>query len=146
MNVKITVAALALVCAATAGVTSSAAAGTTGVIPIAGGAGQARHYSGLATEPERSQVWKARHGRQDARWQRQGRKHARRNNRRHKRRHRRNFGFSFGLPFWAFEQRSYDYRPAPAYYDVPPLPPSWRFDGTRWVCDYYDAYGRPLCR
>ena len=156
MNMKITAAVLALACATTIGVTSSADAGSIGVSAFVDGAGSVTHKLGLATGFEQSHVWKVRNGRHDARGQRQGRRHAlgqrqgrrhaRRHGRRHGQRHQRNFGFAFGFPFSAFAPRPHYYVPAPTYSDIPRPPPSWRFDGSRLVCDYYDAYGRPLCR
>ncbi len=51
------------------------------------------------------------------------------------------YGWGLALPFFALALSAQ--RPAP-----PPAPaaPAWRFDGYRWVCDYVDAYRRPLCR
>ena len=42
-----------------------------------------------------------------------------------------------GYPYWAYGWKPY--YGDPYYY-------KWRWDGYRYVCDYFDAYGRPLCR
>ncbi len=133
MNLKSTIAMLALVCAAgtVAAASASAAALSTGDVL------SARHVSRLDTTADRPRLWQA--GR---RHRREFRRHTRRNRFRHRRRN--HLGFSFGFPFWAFAPTRH-YEPPPVYYTLPP-PPPWRFDGVRWVCDYVDYYGRPLCR
>ncbi len=132
MNLRSTLAMLALVCAAGTGVAASAGAATLGTGDIL----SPRHVSRPDTIAGRSQLWQA------------GRRHREFRRRRHGRRHRRRnqigFGFGFGFPFWAFAPTTRHYDPPPVYY-APPAP-AWRFDGARWVCDYVDYYGRPVCR
>ncbi len=56
--------------------------------------------------------------------------------RHHGRHHGRRWGHGFGFPSWAFGWKPY--YAEPTYY-------AWRWDGYRYVCDYYDGYRRPLC-
>ena len=137
MNVKITVAAIALVCAATAGVTASAEAATLGAVVRAADPGWARDAAAPFAGSEKARVWQARHRRHGSRWR--GRGH------RGGRRHGSGLGFAFTLPFLALALRPH-YNVAPPPYAYYPPAPLWRFDGRSWVCDYYDAYSRPLCR
>lgn len=130
MNLKSTIAMLALACAAGTGVVASAGAATLGSGDIL----SPRHVSRPDTTADAPRLWRARHHyRKYSR-----RRHTRRN------RHRRNLGFTFGFPFLALAPRRH-YNPPPVYYTLPPAP-AWRFDGVRWVCDYVDYYGRPQCR
>ncbi len=136
MNLKSTIAMLALVCAASTGVAASAGAATLGTAAIAGDTLSARHVSRSDATADRSQLWQAGRRQRDIR--------RRRHTRRYRYRSRRHLGFAFGFPFWAFAPTQH-YDPPPVYYTPPPAP-AWRFDGVRWVCDYVDYYGRPLCR
>ena len=131
MNLKSTIAMLALACAAGTGVAASAGAATLGTGDIL----SPRHVSRPDTTADQPRLWQARHHRREYR----RRRHTRRN------RHRERFGFGFGFPFWGFAPTTRNYEPPPVYYAPPPAV-AWRFDGRRWVCDYVDNYGRPLCR
>ena len=145
MNLKSTLAMLALVCAT--GVAASAGAATLGTGDIL----SPRHVPNPEAAADRPRLWQASHFRRDHRRQnrRHDRRYERRYDRRYSRRHRRRnnigFGFGFGFPFWAFAPTRQHYDPPPVYYAPPPAP-AWRFDGVRWVCDYVDYYGRPACR
>ncbi len=130
MNLKSTIAMLDLVCAAGTGFAASAGAATLGTGDIL----SPRHVSIPEAAADRPRLWRASHFRREYRRRRHSRRHRRRNR----------IGFGFGFPFWAFAPRTRHYDPPPAYY-APPAP-AWRFDGARWVCDYVDYYGRPLCR
>ena len=133
MNLKSTIAMLALVCAAATGVAASVGAATLGTGELL----SPRHVSIPEAAADRPRLWQASHFRREHR----------RHSRRHGRRHRRHigFGFGFGFPFFAFAPTRRHYDPPPVYYAPPPAP-AWRFDGARWVCDYVDYYGRPACR
>lgn len=129
MNLKSTLAMLALVCATGVAAPAGAAALGTGDIL------SPRHVSIPEAAADQPRLWQASHYRREHR--------RRRHSRRQRRRNQIGFGFGFGFPFWAFAQRRH-YDAPPAYY-APPAP-AWRFDGARWVCDYVDYYGRPVCR
>ncbi len=134
MRTKITAMFLALACAAAIAIaaTAPAKAATLSHATLAGKLDLANIGAPAAADSERFQVWNV------------GRRHGRRHRYRH-RHHRRNHwggywgGFGFA-PLWglALSQR----HSAPA----PPPAPAWQFDGYRWVCNYVDAAGRPLCR
>ena len=147
MNLKGTIAMLALVCAAGTGVAAPAGAATLGTGDIL----SPRHVSIPEAAADQPRLWQARQFRREHRRQnrRHDRRYERRYDRRYSRRHRRRnnigFGFGFGFPFWAFAPTRQHYDPPPVYYAPPPAP-AWRFDGARWVCDYVDYYGRPACR
>ncbi len=132
MNLNSTIAMLALVCAAGTGFAASAGAATLGTGDIL----SPRHLSIPQMATDRPRLWQASHYRREHRSRRYSRRHRRRNNI--------GFGFGFGFPFGAFAPTTRHYDPPPAYY-APPAP-AWRFDGARWVCDYVDYYGRPVCR
>jgi hypothetical protein len=133
MNLKSTVAMLALVCATGTGAAASAGAATLGTGDIL----SPRQVSIPQAAGDQPRLWQARQFRRGHRRSRSGRRHRRRNNI--------GFGFGFGFPFWALAPTRHYYDPPPVYYTPPPAP-AWRFDGVRWVCDYVDYYGRPACR
>ncbi len=145
MNLKSTLAMLALVCAT--GVAATAGATTLGT----GGVLSPRQVSVPEAAADQPRLWQARHFRRDHRRydrrhsRRYDGRHGRRQYRRHRRRNNIGFGFGFGFPFWALAPTRHYYDPPPVYYAPPPAP-AWRFDGARWVCDYVDYYGRPVCR
>ena len=130
MRTKITALLLALACAAaiSAATATPAKAATLGHATLAGKLDLAKIGAPAAAGSERFQVWNV------------GYRHRRRHRHRH---HRRNYwggswgGFGFA-PLWglALSQR----------HGAPPPVPAWQFDGYRWVCNYVDAAGRPLCR
>ncbi len=130
MNLKIAFAMLALVCVAGTGAAASAGAATLGTGDIL----SPRHVPIPEAAADRPRLWQASHFRREHRRSRRSRRHRRRNQ----------IGFGFGFPFWAFAPTTRHYDPPPVYY-APPAP-AWPFDGARWVCDYVDYYGRPLCR
>ncbi len=131
MNLKSTLGVLALVCAT--GAAAAAGAATLGTGDIL----SPRQVSVPEAAADRPRLWQASHYRRGHRSRRYSRRHRRRNNI--------GFGFGFGFPFWAFAPSWQHYDPPPVYYAPPPAP-AWRFDGARWVCDYVDYYGRPVCR
>lgn len=125
MRTKFTAMLLALACVAAIGAAAPAEAATLGHATLAGTLDLANIAAPAATDSPRFQVWNV------------GRRHRRRG-RHHRRGHRGWFGFAplLGLAL------SQSYRASPP----PPPAPAWRFDGYRWVCDYVDVTGRPLCR
>ena len=142
MKTKITAALVALACAAAIGAAVPAEAATLGYATLAGKLELAKIGAPAAADSERFQVWNVRggrHGRRHGRWN--GRGHGRWNGRGHGRRHGGWGGFGFapllGLGL-ALSQRHSAPPPAPA--------PAWQFDGYRYVCNYVDSAGRPLCR
>ncbi len=131
MRTKITAVLVAIACAAAIGAAAPAEAASLGHATFAGKLDLAKIGAPTAADSERFQVWNVRGGR-----------HSRRHGHRHGRRHHRNYwgGYwgGFGFAPWlglALSQR----------HSAPP-PPAWQFDGYRWVCNYVDAAGRPLCR
>ncbi len=123
MKMKFTALLLALACAAAIGSAAPAEAAILSHATLAGTLELANIAAPAATDSERFQVWNVGH--------RRSRRH-----RHHRRSHRGWFGFAplLGLAL------SHSFRASP------PPPPAWRFDGYRWVCDYVDGAGRPLCR
>ncbi len=127
MKTKITAVLLALACVAAIGAAAPAEAAPLGYAALAGKLEPAKIGAPAAADSERFQVWNVRGGR-----------HGRRG-RHHRRGHRGWFGFAplLGLAL----SQSYRASPPP-----PPPAPAWRFDAYRWVCNYVDGGGRPLCR
>ncbi len=125
MRTKITAVLVAIACVAAIGGAAPAEAAPLGYAALAGKLEPAKIGAPAAADSERFQVWNV------------GRRHGRRHRYRH-RHHRRNHCGMFGFaPLWGLALSQ--------SHSAPP-PPAWRFDGYRWVCNYVDGGGRPLCR
>ncbi len=126
MNRTIKATLMALVCVTALGTAASAKAGTINAGALAFNAVEAKLDTTTGIGSGEFKVW-----------------NVHRRGRRHHRRHGRGWGWGGGpwLPLWALALNNRRSAPPP-----PPAPPAWRWDGYRWVCDYYAYNGSPMCR
>jgi len=126
MRTKIKAIFVAVACAAAIGAAAPVKAASLGHGILAGTLDLAKIGAPAVADSEGFQVWNV------------GHRHRRRH--RHHRHHDR-WGWLGFAPLWGLALSQSLNSPPP-----PPPAPAWRFDGYRWVCDYVDGAGRPLCR